>query len=389
MRILYICLDRGIPIGGSKGGAIHVSELIRAFEAEGNQTAVAGRFVLASPGSGPVFVLNAVPPLLRRGGAWRRELGERLAGPGFRRAIRQVIASFKPELVYERYSLFRSEGLTEARRAGVPFVLEVNAPLAWEARRFRRLRFSRAAERNEQKVWHEADLVVVPSQPLADLVHAVGQPSVLVVPNAVDPERFRRLPRDPDRRQRLGLDGRFVVGFAGSLKPWHGLDTMAKAVASLPQGIKPAVLLVGHGPERDAIYRTLLAAGVPTVITGAVPHEEVPTYLALMDACFAGLTDDPALHYFSPLKALEYLAAGRPTVVARAGSLAPLADAGVALGYRPGDSADLAAQLLALASNPELGQRLSTAGRAYAEGRSWRAAARTILHAAATVQPAA
>jgi glycosyltransferase involved in cell wall biosynthesis len=89
------------------------------------------------------------------------------------------------------------------------------------------------------------------------------------------------------------------------------------------------------------------------------------------------------------LKALEYLAAGRPTVVARAGSLAPLADAGVALGYRPGDSADLAAQLLALASNPELGQRLSTAGRAYAEGRSWRAAARTILQAAATMQPAA
>jgi glycosyltransferase involved in cell wall biosynthesis len=388
MRILYICLDRGIPIGGSKGGAIHVSELIRAFEAEGNQTAVAGRSVLASPANGPVFVMDAVPHFLRHG-AWRRALGERLAGSGFRHAIRRAIASFQPELVYERYSLFRSEGLTEARRTGLPFVLEVNAPLAWEARRFRRLRFSRAAERNEQKVWREADLVVVPSQPLADLVHAVGQPSVLVVPNAVDPERFRRLPRDPQLSRRLGLDGRFVVGFAGSLKPWHGLDTMAKAVASLPQGIKPAVLLVGHGPERDAIHRTLLAAGVPTVITGAVPHEEVPTYLALMDACFAGLTDDPALHYFSPLKALEYLAAGRPTVVARAGSLAPLADAGVALGYHPGDSADLAGQLMTLASDPELGQRLSTAGRAYAEGRSWRAAARTILQAAATMRPAA
>jgi glycosyltransferase involved in cell wall biosynthesis len=388
MRILYICLDRGIPIGGSKGGAIHVSELIRAFEAEGNQTAVAGRSVLASPASGPVFVMDAVPPFLRHG-AWRRALGERLAGSGFQHAIRRAIASFQPELVYERYSLFRSEGLTEAMKAGLPFVLEVNAPLAWEARRFRSLRFSRAAERNEQRVWRDAGLVVVPSQPLADLVHREGQPSVLVVPNAVDPQRFRPLPRDPQLSRRFGLDGRFVVGFAGSLKPWHGLDTMAKAVASLPQGIKPAVLLVGHGPERDSIYRTLLAAGVPTVITGAVPHEEVPTYLALMDACFAGLTDDPALHYFSPLKALEYLAAGRPTVVARAGSLAPLADAGVALGYRPGDSADLAGQLMTLASDPELGQRLSTAGRAYAEGRSWRAAARTILAAAATMRPAA
>lgn len=388
MRILYICLDRGIPVGGSKGGAVHVGELIRAFEAEGHMTAVAGRYVLAPPGGGPIFVMDATPPLLR-GGTWRRELGERLAGPGFHRAIRQAIASVQPELVYERYSLFRSEGLTEARRVGLPFVLEVNAPLAWEAQRFRRLRFTMAAERNERKVWREAGLVVVPSQPLADLIHRAGQDSVLIVPNAVDPERFRPLPRDPELRRRLGLDGRFVVGFAGSLKPWHGLDTMAKAVASLPQAIKPAVLLVGHGPERDSIYRTLLAAGIPTVITGAVPHDEVPTYLAQMDVCFAGLASDPALHYFSPLKALEYLAAGRPTVVARAGSLAPLADAGAAVGYRPGDSADLAAQFMALASNLELGQRLSTAARSYAEGRTWRAAARTILHAATTIRPAA
>ena len=389
MRILYICLDRGIPIGGSKGGAIHVTELIRAFEAEGHLTAVAGRSVLASPASGPVFVADAVPSLLRRGGAWRRALGERLAGPGFQRAIRQAIASFQPDLVYERYSLFRSEGLTESRRAGLPFVLEVNAPLAWEARRFRRLRFKRAAERNERNVWRDAGLVVVPSQPLADLVRGVGQSSVLVVPNAVDPQRFRPLPPDPERRRRLGLEGRFVVGFAGSLKPWHGLDTMAGAVAALPQGIKPAVLLVGDGPERDSIARTLTAAGIPTVITGAVPHDEVATDLALMDVCFAGLTADSTLHYFSPLKALEYLAAGRPTVVAHAGSLAPLAEAGVAAGYRPGDITDLAAQLMTLASNPERCQRLSAAGRAYAESRTWRAAARTILEAAATLRTVA
>src|ERR1700737_3377879 len=189
MRILYICLDRGIPVGGSKGGAVHVGELIRAFEAEGHMTAVAGRWVIGSPGSGPVFVMNAAPSLLRHGGTWRRELGERLAGAGFQRAIRQAIASFQPELVYERYSLFRSEGLMEARRAGLPFVLEVNAPLAWEARRFRRLRFTRAAERNEQKVWREAGLVVVPSQPLADLIHRAGQDSVLVGPNAAHPQR--------------------------------------------------------------------------------------------------------------------------------------------------------------------------------------------------------
>jgi glycosyltransferase involved in cell wall biosynthesis len=108
----------------------------------------------------------------------------------------------------------------------------------------------------------------------------------------------------------------------------------------------------------------------------------VPDYLAAMDVCVAGLPPDPTLHYFSPLKALEYLAAGRPAVVAAAGDLARLADAGAALAYAPGNQEELTQLLRKLAADSQLRSTLSRNGRAYAETRTWRSAAREIAQAA-------
>jgi glycosyltransferase involved in cell wall biosynthesis len=108
-----------------------------------------------------------------------------------------------------------------------------------------------------------------------------------------------------------------------------------------------------------------------------------------MDACFAGLPADPELQYFSPLKALEYLAAGRPTVVADAGALAAPARAGAAVAYPPGDPAALAARLRQLAGDAALRAQLRAAGPEYARGRTWRDAARAVVQAVETLRSTA
>jgi glycosyltransferase involved in cell wall biosynthesis len=382
MRLLYVMLDRGISVGGTKGASIHVGELLRALDAEGHETALLVRSPEAGAADRPVFTAS-VPEGLRwvPGRVLRRDLRELRAAPRLRRAVRSAIAEFRPDAIYERYALFRTETCREARRARLPLLLEVNAPLAWEECRFRGLALVRKAERAERRVWHGADLVVVPSQRIGKVVRATGQKRVLVVPNAVDVERFDSCARE-GTRQRLGLESRFVVGFAGSLKPWHDLETLLGAVAELPPRLRATLLLVGDGPELDPIVRRAAALQVDLVTTGAVPYAEVADYLAAMDVCMAGLPADTALHYFSPLKALEYLAAGRPTVVADAGDLAAIAGAGAALAYRPEDVTDLGAQLLAVATSAELRERLSSAGRAFAQTRTWRAAAREVVQAA-------
>jgi glycosyltransferase involved in cell wall biosynthesis len=380
MRLLYVMLDRGIPVGGTKGASIHVGELLRALDAEGHETALLARGT--TTGERRVFTAS-VPDGLQwvPGRILRRDLREIRAGASLRRAVRAAIAEFAPDAVYERYALFRTEAGTEAKQAGVPQLLEVNAPLVWEESRFRGLTLTRKARAAERRAWSGADLVIVPSQPLGALVRAAGQEQVLVIPNAVDPERFAS-PGGDEVRRRLGLTSRLVVGFAGSLKPWHDLETLVAAVGQLPPRLRAVLLLVGEGPERARLAELAAAARVDSVTTGAVSHAEVVDYLGAMDVCVAGLPADETLHYFSPLKALEYLAAGRPTVVAAAGDLAAIAVGGAALSYQPGNVPDLAAQLLALASNLELRERLSRAGRAYAEPRTWRAAARAVVQAA-------
>jgi glycosyltransferase involved in cell wall biosynthesis len=185
------------------------------------------------------------------------------------------------------------------------------------------------------------------------------------------------------------LDGRFVIGFAGSLKGWHGLDTLLPAVAALPMALQPVLLMVGHGPERDSLADRAATLGVDARWVGAVRHSEVPGLLAAADVCVAGLPVEPEWQYFSPLKALEYMACGRPTVVAAAGDLLGLAHDGVALAYRPGDTADLIRQLLAVATHRDLAERLSKEGRSYAENRTWRAAARAIVQEVEALSPAA
>ncbi len=384
MRILYVCLDRGIPVGGTKGASIHVGELVRAFRAEGHDVAVVARRVEGGPAERVFRAGPSEPEGFARvpGRVLRRDLREVAARRPLATAVRGAIESFRPALVYERYALFRTEGRAEAARSGLPFVLEVNAPLVWEESRFRGLALTGTARRAELAAWRGADLVVVPSEPLAARIRALGQSRVLVVPNAVDVELFSPDPRGPATRSSLGLDGGFVVAFAGSLKAWHDLDTLVRALAALPAERRAVLLIVGDGPARKGVERLAGSLGVKVVFAGAVAHADVPRYLAAADACVAGLPPDPQFDYFSPLKALEYLACGRPTVVADRGDVAGLARSGAALAYRPGDPDDLAERLELIASSPDLAGSLGASGRALAQSHTWQDAASAILQAA-------
>jgi glycosyltransferase involved in cell wall biosynthesis len=387
MRLLYVCLDRGVPLGGTKGAGVHAAELLRALEQEGHQTPVVARAL--APGfrqGGPSIVIGAelgMRALPSR--ALRRDLGELLAARRARHAIREAIARFAPDAVYERHSLFHAEAASEAHRARIPHLLEVNAPLAEEQRAFRTLALRRLAVMMERRAWNAADLVVCPSAPLAARVREAGGESVIVVPNGVDPEIFGGEERNGVREE-LRLEGRFVVCYAGTLKRWHDLESVVDAVSLLPRELAPAMLVVGDGPERDRVIARATERGVELRLTGPVPHADVARCLRAADACVAPLSTDPAFHYFSPLKAMEYLAAGRPTVVAAAGDLASFADLGAALAYRPGDAQDLARALATVRGDAALRERMVRKGQELARVRTWRAAARAIVEAAAAIR---
>jgi glycosyltransferase involved in cell wall biosynthesis len=203
-----------------------------------------------------------------------------------------------------------------------------------------------------------------------------------VIPNGVDPERFPEdlMPSCP------GEPGSFTVGFVGTLKPWHGLQTLVRAFDRLhAAGTGARLLIVGDGPGRRDIEDDLRDRGLRRAahFTGSVDPTEVPGLLASMDAAVAPYPNINGF-YFSPLKVYESMAAGCPVVASRIGDLDALIEHGVnGLLYRPGDVAELADALLRLRRDPALRRRLGQAARATVRrSHTWDAIVGRILRLA-------
>ena len=397
MRIAYVSADRGVPVFGRKGCSIHVQEMLRAWTGFGAQLDLFTPRPEGPPPRGLEGVRLHVLPAAAHADRAAREQADLAANHDLRAALKRA-GPF--DLVYERYSLWSYAGQEYARWACVPGVLEVNAPLIEEQVEHRGLIDRAAAEAVARRVFAAAHSLIAVSDEVAAYLRRFPEAEARthVVPNGVNPDRFPigmrpTLPAAPNV---------FTVGFVGSLKPWHGLDTLAEAFAlsaekmgtvplkqrDSPHFFRYRLLIVGDGPERSRLEDGLAARGVAraAVFTGAVDPDAIPGMLASIDV---GVAPYPRLahFYFSPLKVYEYLAAGLPVVASRIGQLEQIIEDGSnGLLYPAGDARALAEALERLRRAPAWRARLGREARARARRQhTWQAAARRLLDLAGIV----
>jgi glycosyltransferase involved in cell wall biosynthesis len=269
--------------------------------------------------------------------------------------------------------------LVEARRRGIPTVLEVNAVHSAPQRcEFEPLALRRLAERLERRAFELASVIVTVSTPLARQVRSLAAANVVVLPNGANPYRFDV--RHADRagvRARLGLGDRLTIGWAGILREWHGLDLLLEATVALPDA---RLLVVGDGPARATLEQraTSLGLGGRLVITGRVAYAEMPDYVAAMDIA---VVSDERTGVASPMKLLEYMAMSRAVLAPRLENISDIVrHDGDALLFTPGSARDLSNMLRLLAENPGLRNELGKRARATVEReRNWRRIAETVL----------
>lgn len=402
MRVLYLCIDPGIDLSGQSGGAIHMRAFIRALSALGHDvevlcssageaTAEARRLnarvhcaPLAAGNRRLAQAMQAANRLRGRAGRLHPDLVRALHNLTFFRTARAIATRHRPELIYERYSLWGLAGTWLRQRLACPHILEVNAPLVYEQQRYRGLTFAPLARRVEAEVWRNADLVVAVSDALRAHLRACGvaDKNVRVAPNAVDTQRFRPDVSGSEVRRALKLGDRFVIGFAGTFKPWHGVELLLDAFQQVRQAEPCAhLLLVGEGPLQKAYELQAQRLGIADSITfaGHVAHEHMPAYIAAMDVAAAPY---PALDqfYYSPLKLFEYMAMGRALVASRIGQIAEyVRDGETGLLYEPGDCAALAGAILWLHGNPERASALGRSASAAVQGSSWQRNASQVV----------
>jgi glycosyltransferase involved in cell wall biosynthesis len=276
--------------------------------------------------------------------------------------LAEQLADWPADVIYERYSPFGIAGGAVAADLGIAHVLEVNASLAEEGARYRGQALQDAAEALEDVAFRNASLVLAVSHELGQqIVDRGADPRrVAVIPNGVDDDLFTPV----GIKATADLEAPTVVGFVGSLKPWHGIEVLVDAFRQVASGGRFHLLVVGDGP-RATMIKTL-ASDLPGRVTWlpSVPHERVPEYLRVIDVAVAPY---PVLDrfYFSPLKILEYMATGRAIVASRIGQIPDLLDDGEAgMLVPPGDASALAHALERLAEDEHLRRSL---GRRAAE----------------------
>ena len=361
MRIAYLCGDPGIPVLGHKGASVHLRSLASALHRRGHDVLLAATAVEGENPPPVGVVMVRLPNDASEATAWL------LSG----------LRDWRADVVLERYSLNSGPGVRVAHRLGLPFVLEVNAPLVDEAARFRGLTNVEAWRAREKELLMASDRVVAVSSGVRDHVVRFGVPParVVVVHNGVDVTLFGA-GRGNAVRRRYGLRGKPVIGFAGSLKAWHGVRTLVLALAGLPENVH--LLVVGDGPQREDLeaLATTLEVSPRLRLAGAVPHDRMPDFLAAMDIAVAPY-EPQAGFYFSPLKVFEYMAAGLPVVASNQGDLPEIiGDAGILVA--PGDEPALRDALTDLLQDERMRKALSLRARRRARAMSWDAVARDI-----------
>jgi glycosyltransferase involved in cell wall biosynthesis len=374
LRILY-----HHRVGSRDGQAVHIDELIHAFQALGHEVVVVAPpdFEQSSLGYEPrlfAWIKKRLPK------AFYELIELSYNVPAYLR-LRRALQPARPDLIYERHGLFLFAGTLLGRRSGIPVFLEVNSPLARERAEFGGLALKRLAKRLEIWAWRHADHVLPVTRVLANIIGAAGVPPdrISVIPNGIDPDRFLRDYSAEAAKTAVGLSGKIVLGFTGFMRSWHGLDAVVQILAQPATPTALHLLLIGDGPARPALEQQAARLNVRHRVTfaGLVERQDVAKFVAAFDIAL----QPKVVEYASPLKLFEYMALGKAIVAPDQANireaLSPDVDAVL---FDPEQPDDMARAILRLAGDPTLRERLGMAARGTIDARclTWRANAERI-----------
>ncbi len=225
-----------------------------------------------------------------------------------------------------------------------------------------------ASEWLERFLYRRADQVLVNSPGFIAHVRDRGAKLVDLVPNGADPSMFDPADDGEAFRRANQLEGKFVVLYAGAHGLSNDLDVVLDA-AVLLRDLHVQIVLVGDGKEKLALQRRAAALGLRNItFVASVPKSGMPGILSAADACIAILKPLEEYKTTYPNKVFDYMAAGRPIVLAIDGVIRDVIDsAHCGVFAQPGDPKALAEAVCSLASDPLASRQMGMRGRMYLE----------------------
>jgi glycosyltransferase involved in cell wall biosynthesis len=384
MKLLYYSPHPHLSESASTGYGTHMREMIAAFRTMGIEvkTVIAGDLNTENKTSGTTSaqsknqIKRLLPSLL-----WETLKDVQLIrfDNTMQQKLAEAIELFRPDVVYERIAYLQPSGVRACAKAGVRHIAEINAPFPEERVAFSgRSLMLGAARRAEREIIESTMAISVVSSALASYIEKQvcgASTKTVVIPNCVNPadQKFN-ITEAENLKSNLGLRELPVVGFVGSVFPYHGVDILIDAFARLE--VEARLLIVGDGASIPELKQRAIDAGIQhkVIFTGSIPHSEVYAYMELMDICCMAKSN----WYGSPVKIFEYGLAGKAVIAPDLSPIHDVMDQQTAMIVKP-DVPGVYAALNTLINNKAMRDEIAGAWhQRVLERHTWAAAAKTI-----------
>ncbi len=347
-------------VAAQDGQSVHIRELVSAFERQGHEIIFVGPSIRPSDLGQENKLLAATRRILPQ---FMLELLELLYGFRAYLKLKSAYKKHKPDLLYERYNLFLPAGSWLKKATGIPYFVEVNAPLSDERARYSGLSLLRLANYYERITFQNADRLFPVSQALADIICNMGADpeQVTVLHNGITPADYQHAD-GTELRKELGLSGKIVLGFVGFVREWHRLDRVIHVLKH--HGTNPDLhfLVVGDGPAVPECIALAEQLGVRHRVhfVGFKNRDAIPNCLAAMDIALQPAVTD----YASPLKIFEYLISGLVTIAPDQPNIREiLTDRETGLLFKPDNFEEAERAIVELSQDTRLREKLGQASK--------------------------
>jgi glycosyltransferase involved in cell wall biosynthesis len=320
-KICYLAPDVALP--APRGSSVHVAELAKSLADLGNEVHVISRRIRREDQKTELmngFTVHRVYRWILRpeGKSSFTTTSQEIQKSGILSSIyyfylltvfrlyiafvtAQLISKHSLNLIIERETAFGG-GAIASVFTRKPMILEIIGP-----------RYSRMSALRSRTIFFYTETM---------LRDWVDRAKCISIPAGVNLSLFREDDQlRESQRKKMGLESdQVIIGYVGTFQDWHGIEDLLAALVAMRQKYpKLRALLVG--PHYEPYLKISQSLGISDICSflGAVDYDEVPAYVNACDimvALYNPNTNSLRRKYGigSPIKVLEYLACGKPTI---------------------------------------------------------------------------
>jgi glycosyltransferase involved in cell wall biosynthesis len=220
-------------------------------------------------------------------------------------------------------------------------------------------------------LYRRADRLVINSPGFIGHLESRGakKEKIVLIRNGVDPAMFAPKAKGKEFRAAYGLKDKFVALYAGAHGISNDLTVLLDAAEILRDDPRIRFLLVGDGKEKPGLVLRAAEKKLTNVVfLPPVAKHDMTDVLAASDCGIAILKPIPLYGTTYPNKVFDYMAAGRPVVLAIDGVIRKVVeDARAGVAVPPGDARALADAVRGLAGDPSAARKMGSRGRSAVE----------------------